>query len=750
MAHLREQLAASLGAQYAIDRELGGGGMSRVFLADETALGRRVVVKVLSPEMTPGISTERFKREITVAARLQHPHIVPLLAAGETGTTDAAGARLPYFTMPYIEGESLRERLTRSGSFPIPDAVRLLREVASALTYAHDKGIVHRDIKPANILLTGQHAVVADFGVAKALAAATIVSADGLTTAGITLGTPAYMAPEQAAGDPATDHRADVYAFGAVAYEVLTGQAPFAGRAFHALIAAHMTETPAPISQKRPDVPARLSALVMQCLEKDPVARPQRAEELVRELERITITARATVDRPSVAVLPMASTSGDADNEHFSDGLTDELIGALSKVRGLAVSGRTSVFALKGKGLSTRAIADMLNVGNVLEGSVRRAGKRLKVRVQLVNADGTVLWSDAYDRTLDDVFAVQEEIAQSVVQALEVQLGTREPLVRRSTEDFIAYDLYLKGAFLRRRYRLDDLRAAIAHFEQAIARDPTFAAAYAALCDTLILHTVFAGAPSLDVAPRARAAADKAIELDPTLADARWALAHVQFALNLELAPAGRGFQRALSLDPGHVDARHMYAIYLLYFRRFAEAIVEVERTIAADPLLAAVRMTLGRVYLGMGQPERAVRPLVDALELAPAFSYARGNLGHVYLQLGRRDDAVAEFEQAVKTGGPRDVAQLAYAYGVVGRPDDAATTLRDLFAEGRYAYIPPLHVAMAHVGLGDRDEAFRWLERAYEERDPHLAGLAIIPAFHPLRSDARHDLLLDRLGLPK
>ena len=311
-SELRDQLQTTLGNTYTLERELGGGGMSRVFVAEDTALGRRIVVKVLPPEMASGVSIERFKREISLAARLQHPHIVPLLSAGEAGG-------VPYFTMPFIEGESLRGHLTRSGELPIKEAVHLLREVASALAYAHRKGVVHRDIKPENVLVTEQHAMVTDFGVAKAISAATQSGGDGLTSIGIALGTPAYMAPEQAVGDVATDHRADIYAFGVIAYELLTGRAPFAGRSIQAVMAAHIVETPEPITRHRAAIPASLAALVMRCLEKHPADRPQTADDILRELDDVSVARGGEQDaRPSVAVLPMVNTSGDPQNEHFS------------------------------------------------------------------------------------------------------------------------------------------------------------------------------------------------------------------------------------------------------------------------------------------------------------------------------------------------------------------------------------------------------------------------------------------------
>ncbi|MEO7962786.1 MAG: protein kinase [Gemmatimonadaceae bacterium] len=748
MTELRDQLQTTLGAHYTLERELGGGGMSRVFVAEDTALGRHVVVKVLLSEAAPGVSVERFKREIALAARLQHPHIVPLLSAGET-------EGLPYFTMPLIDGESLRARLARTGEFPIGAAVRVLRDVASALAYAHRKGIVHRDIKPENILMTDDHAVVTDFGVAKALSVATEGfgggdQPSGLTSVGIALGTPAYMAPEQAVADPATDHRADIYSFGVVAYELLAGQAPFAGRSAQALVAAHVTEAPEPLAKRRPGIPAALAALIMRCLEKRPADRPQRAEDLLRELEHATAShSPERKTRPSVAVLPMVNTSGDPENEHFSDGLTDELIGAMSQLRELSVSGRTSVFALKGKGLSIRAIADALDVGHVLEGSVRRAGARLKVSVQLVDAEGRILWSDAYDRMLTDVFAVQEEIAQAVVKALEIRLApTREPLVRPATADLRAYELFLKGRRLLYRFTPEDLDRSIGYFEQAIAIDSSYALAYAWLSNAHALLVVMAGRPPREEMTRAIDCAEKAVALDPALSDAYWALAHVLVAFNFDWENAERALKRAIALNPGHGDAQHLYGIILFDQGRFAEALSRQTLALAADPFLSDAHMTLGRLYLSLSQPERALEHLKEAAELSPGFGIAHAYLGHAFLQLKMPDEALAAFRRAAEMGAGREVASLAYAYAVTGQRGKATELLGDLLDRDGGRDAPPFQTAMAYVGLGDFNEAFRWLERGVTEFDPWITALNVEPTFGPLRSDPRFGSLLRRIKL--
>ncbi len=429
------------------------------------------------------------------------------------------------------------------------------------------------------------------------------------------------------------------------------------------------------------------------------------------------------------------------------------MIGALGKVTGLKVPGRTSAFALKGRALGARAIGDMLGVATVLEGSVRRAGRRLRVSAQLISAaDDRVLWAESYDRELADIFAVQEEIAQAIVSALRVQFeraaGASPRLVPAGPANLEAYELFLKGLFVGRRMKPEDLHRAIAYFEQSIACDPAYARPYAALADARVLLVVFAGRSTRSELPRARAYAEKAVALDPTLADGHWALGHVLFALEFDLASAIREMQRALALDPRHVDSRHLYAILLLDLDRFEEAAAELTRTLATDPLFAAASMTFGYLHLVLGHDDRAISYFREALTLAPDFSYARCGLGHAYLQAGRPGEALAEFERAVVTGTARDRAQLAYAYAITGQRTEATVLLREVLApEGDFS--PPLlQVAMAYVGLGDADEAFRWLERATEEHDPHVLGLNIFPAFRPLRSDPRFDILVRRLGL--
>ncbi|MEO6525969.1 MAG: tetratricopeptide repeat protein [Gemmatimonadaceae bacterium] len=454
--------------------------------------------------------------------------------------------------------------------------------------------------------------------------------------------------------------------------------------------------------------------------------------------------------RPSVGVLPFANTSGNPDDEHISDGLTDELIGALGKVSGLKVAGRTSAFALKGRGLGVRAIAETLHVGAVLEGSVRRAGRHLRVTAQLVSAaDDSVLWAEKYDRELEDIFAVQEQIARAIVAALRVKLSASGgPLVTRRTSDPVAYELYLKGRYFSSQPASAGLRRAMDYFERAIARDSTYASPHAGLADAHLLQMLFAGGSPRQELPLARAAAARALALDSTLGEAHAAMAHVLFAFDWNWEGAGREYARAIELEPGDATVRQRYAIFLLDQGRFDDAASELTEALAIDPLSPRINMTLGRVHVSARRSGEALLRLRAALELNPQLSFAHQQAGHAYLQQGKRVEAIEAFRRAALINGPGDSAQLAYAYAVSNRRAEADVILRDLLASSKRRYVPPFGVAMAFAGTGDRDAVFRWLEQGYDERAAYMDMLAVTPAFDPIRSDPRYASLLRRMRL--
>ena len=818
---LRERLQTSLDGAYTVERELGG-GMSRVFVAREIALGRRVVIKVLPPDLVAGVSADRFRREVQIIAQLRHPHVVPLLTAGERDG-------LLYYTMPYVEGESLRARLTRAGEFPIGEAVRLLRDVADALAYAHRKGVVHRDLKPENILLEEGHALVADFGVAKALASAVDApdAPDRLTSAGIALGTPAYMSPEQAAADPAMDHRADLYALGVIAYELLTGGHPFAGRPPQALLAAHATETPERVGIRRPAVPPVLGDLVMGLLDKRPSDRPQTADAVLRELDACATagdriapvsaprapstprqrawvglgaaivllglgagtywaartsrddgaaapdapragapdgrTAPSVAAREGIAVLPLAVAPGDTADEYFADGMTDALIDALTKVPGLRVTPRTSTFALKERaGLDLATVGATLGVGTVLEGSVRRAGPRLRVVVALSDIAGNrTLWSELYDRelhTADDVFAVQDSIARAVVGALRDRLGSAAAsvggasLVAHPTADLTAYELYLQGLRLAASTTEAGLLGSLDAYERALARDPGFAAAHAAVASTYAQLADNFVAPR-DAYPKMQAAAEQAVALDSASAEAHLALSSVRTWWDWDFAAGARESRRAVELAPhnAHVRQAHAWHVGLL---DPARGVVEAERGRVLDPLSPFANHTLTLLLAWAGEHERGLAEARRWVELDPQGPLAVATLVHAYLNLGRYQEAIQAYGGRSCKASLYGCAGVAMAHARLGERDAAARAeaerlLSELTALAREQYVPPDLVAWVYAALGDRDRAFAWLERAYDARSGFLPTLERHPGYAPLRGDPRFSALARKIGLP-
>ena len=714
---IRTQLQTTLGNGYALERELGGGGMSRVFLATDTRLGRRVVVKVLSPDLIASVSAERFEREIRLAARLQHPHIVPLLSAGDVGG-------IPYYTMPFVEGASLRERLN-AGALPLANAQSILRDVARALAYAHRQGIVHRDIKPENVLLAEGVAMVADFGVARALTAATTLPGDVLTQVGMQIGTPAYMAPEQAAGDPDVDFRADLYAFGVMAYELLAGQHPFAGkRNMHALVAAHLTEQPKPLTMHAGDVGTSLATIVMQCLGKDPAERPESASAVVRALESpsapnvtpaVPPPAPAAKSVPGIAVLPFTNMSGDAENEYFSDGITDDLIVALTQLKDLKVAARTSSFAFKGKNADLSSVGSTLGVATVLQGSVRRAGNRVRVTVQLMNAsEGTQRWSERYDRNLDDIFAIQDEIVRGIVDQLKVTLGLEQAataqLVAPPTDDFEAYQLYLRGreaAYLR---SPASLRRAIEYFRQALARDANYARAHLGLAEAYIGLGVYQYIPTHEANDVAAAALQAAERLRPDLA-----LVHVLWGqLKLYLRPdwheSGPHFDRALAIDPNEPLA-HAYTGFLNSMLGNLElSRAAVARAVTLDPLSVFIRAVsvMGFPVIGIAGADSAAA--LDAHETALAME--PNSVIHLWMSavrladLGRHDDALTRLRRAVELTqrAPLIVGLLARGLALAGRRDEALALQAELRERSKREYVGPAAMLMM-VALDLDDE---------------------------------------------
>jgi serine/threonine protein kinase/tetratricopeptide (TPR) repeat protein len=798
---LRQTLETSLGEEYAFERELGGGGMSRVFLAQDRTLQRQVVVKVLKPDLAAGMSFDRFRREIQLAAKLNHPHIVPLLASGEVAGT-------PYFTMPFIDGESLRARLARDKELPVPEVMRVLRGVVAALSYAHKHGVVHRDIKPDNVMMSDEFALVTDFGVAKALSASADSGADitmsGLTGMGLAIGTPAYMSPEQAVGDPSVDHRADIYSCGIMAYEMLTGSPPFSGMTAQATLAAQAVEKPAPIQDKRPMLPGQLSALIMRCLEKRPADRPQTAAEMLQELDAITSGSIAThpgivplprrqgiprlaigaialliilpfgywlyerrgspppagaqAELSSVAVLPLVNVGGDTANDYFSDGMTDELANALGKLPGLRVASRTSTYAFKGKtGTNVGDIGRTLHVQAVLEGTVRRAGDRLRVSAQLTNvADGLALWSDTYERQAKDVFQVQDDIAGSIADALKLKLGAQASTVSSTshgTDNLQAYDLYLRGNYFWNARGEANLRRSISYFEQAVAADPKFGRAYAALASAYALLPEYTDSPPPDVLARTQNASNRALAIDPTLAQAHTALGLASVHA-WDYETARRQYQMAIASDPRFPTAHQWYGEFLYRTNKVDSAIIEIGKARALDPLAPIMTGAMGLALSIAGRYNDCITEMRKGIELAPAIGLLHTMVGLCYAYAGDFPRAISQAEQGLSLDKTLDVreGQLAYVYGVAGQRAKAMALAEKLTERARTQRGQWLPVAMAQIGLANRSEALSALEQAVAAHEIGLTETSLLndKMWSPLRSEPRFQRILEQTNLAR
>src|SRR2546426_718945 len=700
MADQLARLKAALADRYAIQRELGRGGMATVYLARDLKHGRLVAIKVLRPEIAAALGPERFLREIEVAARLTHPHILALHDSGQTGGS-------LYYVMPYIEGESLRDRLEREGQLPLEDALRITREVASALGYAHSHDVVHRDIKPENILLSGGEAVVADFGIARAI---TVAAGGKLTETGIAIGTPGYMSPEQAMGSERVDGRSDLYALACVLYEMLAGEPPFTGPSAESVARQHVA-APAPhVSVMRPAIPPAIEEAIVRALAKTPADRFATAAEFVealaspaqrmrdpgRRTSRLAVGAglAATLlaaaagllvlsrshgtpalagrTGQSIAVLPFVNVSGAPQEEYLSDGISEELINALSKLPQLQVVARPSSFAFKGKNEDVRQIGQALHVATVLGGSVRRAANRLRVTAQLTDArNGYNLWSETYDREMGDGIAD-------------------------------AYESLTWSTYLLPRQGM----------------------------------------------PKARAAALKALALEPTLADAHASLGDQLCVYDWDAPAAERELRRAIELNPSLANAHFFYSHCLASHGRLDEALAEARRARELDPLNAHVATALPWALYVARRYDEAIAGQRKSLDLDPGFAWGHMILALALTAKGRYAEALAAARKMAALAGdaPTIAGLLGYVAGRAGERAEAQHILTAL--ERRPPGNTAFAIALVHMGLGDNEQALRWLQAAYEERSEWLPFLAPSPIFDPLRPDPRFSALMRKVGI--
>ena len=738
-----ERLTTTLADRYRIERELGRGGMATVYLARDVRHERDVAVKVLSPELAESLGRQRFVREIRMAAKLNHPHILPLYDSGECDG-------FPYFVMPVMQGHTLRDRLTVDHTLPVDDAVRIAAEVADALDYAHRHDVVHRDIKPENILLHEGHAVVADFGIGKAIVAAASETST-FTQIGVTVGTPAYMSPEQATGDE-LDGRSDLFALGCVLYEMLTGEAAFTGASAQATIARRFIYSPPAVADTRGDVPADVSDLVARLLEKEPGARYATGAQVVSDLRTATTSSPrvATPGRTrvpaekSIAVLPFTNMSADADNEFFSDGLTEELITDLSRVRALRVISRTSSMQHKGSTKSAREIGRELGVRYVLTGSVRRAGNALRIAAQLIDAQTDAqLWAEKYSGTMDDVFDLQERVSRAIVDALQVTLSPEENtrLSDRPITDPRAFELFLQARQELRHYNVD---RAMPFLERAIAIEGEVPALRALRALSLIIRVrsgMTGGARLLD---DAEAEARALISLAPDRAYGHALLGFIGYERGT-LREGVRSLKAAMELDPTDADVHFFLGISLIAAGQPDEAYRLSQRVVGTDPHSPLAGMLAGVTTWFVGRPMEGLESQERSLELEPESFIHRWTLAYHYLLVGRTADAARQADWLNEHAPqlPYTAQMRALIAAAEGRPNDALALITPVdirVLDGHHLF----HLAESFAMAGDTARGMELFEMAVDKSFYPYEFFAIhCPFLEPLRGTPEFDRVL-------
>jgi eukaryotic-like serine/threonine-protein kinase len=785
---------------YEILAPLGAGGMGEVYRARDTRLDRTVAIKILPARLSDNPDArQRFQREARAISSLQHPNICTLYDIGSENGVD-------FLVMECLEGETLQDRLLR-GLLPLEQVTRNGMEIADALDAAHRKGFVHRDLKPSNVFLT-QHgeAKVLDFGLVKLEEEAvtdqrTVSSPVNLTSPGTAVGTVAYMSPEQARGDE-LDARTDIFSFGAVLYEMTAGKPAFPGKTSAVIFKAILDQTPAAPSQLNPEFPQRLEEIIFKALEKDRDVRYQSAADIRADLKRLrrdtesasgatTNRADAAKVKPwwrtklamiagvlafvalaaaayffwprnnqtidSIAVLPFANVSADPSMEYLSDGITDGIIDKLSGLPNVKVISRTSAFRYKNRDIEPQKIARELGVQALVTGRVIQRGDELSVSAELVDTrEDKQLWGEQYDRRLADIASVQQEIASAISGNLRVRLTSEEKTRLSKTEsaNAEAYQLYLKGRYHQNQTTAEGYKKSIDYFQQAIDKDPGYALAYAGLAGSYAgLGGGSAYASPGETLPKAKAAATRALELDETLGEAHATLGYAGFFADWNWPQAEREFKRAIELNPNNALSNAVYSEVLGTQERFDESVAEGERAQKLDPLSPHVLSNLGYVYLSTRRYDEAIAQFQSALELSPDAGDIRAQLAWAYGVKHMYPQAIAEYEKisapekAMTTENQTVTSGLGWLDAVSGRQADALHLAQELKDLSSHAYVDPYNIAVVYAGLGNKDEAFRWLEKGYQQRSSGMPYLATDPFWDDMRSDPRYADLRRRMA---
>jgi serine/threonine-protein kinase len=735
----------SMVGHYRIVKKIGAGGMGEVYLAEDTELDRKVALKFLPPHLCQDDDCRaRFKREAQAAAKLNHPNIIHIYEVSEH-------ERRPFFAMEFISGQSLRD-IIKDKELPLDEIIDYSIRICEGLDKAHQSGITHRDIKPSNILIdTDNRPKIVDFGLA------TIKGTDKVTKTGSTLGTVGYMSPEQVQGKQ-IDHRSDLFSLGAVLYELITRKNPFKRDTEAATLKAVCDDIPEPLARFKSNVPSGLQAIIDRSLEKNVEMRYQTATGMISDLKRssreLQQGATPTDDKPSVAVMPFTNLSADPEQEYFCDGMAEEIINALAHIEGLRVVARMSCFAFKGRQVDIREIGRQLNVSTLLEGSVRKAGKRLRITAQLVNvADGYHLWSERYDRDMEDVFAIQDEISLAIVENLKERVlkADKSALSRRHEIDPEAHQLYLKGRFFWAKRSRESFEKSIEYFKKAVEIDPYYAQAYAGLAVSYNDLPNYSSFPSAEAYPLAKEAALKALELDNELAEAHTALGLILSDHEWDWVGAEKEYKRAIELNPAYETAHQWYAFLLACLWRPDEAISEMNKAYELDPLSLAVNRNYGFLLYMARKYDDALKMLRKAAELDPSFSYTYFCMGLVYLRTQDYEKAIEVFKKERElTGGvnPIVVIPLGTAYARMGDREKAEEILAGVEERMKHEYVSPFFLAQFYFTLGELDTGFELLDRAYAERDISLRHIKAFPMEDAVLRDPRYNVLLEKMKL--
>jgi serine/threonine protein kinase/tetratricopeptide (TPR) repeat protein len=779
---------------YRILEQIGAGGMGVVYRAHDERLDRDVALKVLPPGLlTDESSRKRFRNEALALAKLNHANIATIHDFDNQNGLD-------FLIMEYVVGVSLATKL-KNGALPEKELLDLAEQITRTLEDAHERGIIHRDLKPGNIMVTAKGQVkLLDFGLAKLLPAGGAQLDETLTETLQAVGTLPYMAPEQLRGDY-PDFRSDIYAAGAVLYEMATGRRPFEEKTSAALASDILNKPPVPPGRSNPALSPKLEEIILKCMEKDADNRYQSAKELTVDLRRLrnasntrvsvypdrvrsswlrasTIPAFAILclaalifafnaggwrDRllggespgrvQSLAVLPLENLSRDPDQEYFTDGMTDELITVLGHVGALKVISRTSVMHYKSTSKTVPEIARELHVDAILQGAVLRSGNRARVTVQLT--DGVTdrnLWAQSYERNLEDVLGLQDDVARSIAGEIQARLTAQEQtmLSGKKTVNSQAHENYLKGRFYLNKWTPEGDEKASGYFQEALTEDPNYAAAYAGLADSYTLLGYYGISAPNDVFPRAKAAAQKALELDDTLSEAHTSLALILANYDWDWARSEQEYKRALELNPSSVTAHIWYSFHLVYGGNFSDAIIEARRAQELDPLSLVTSTTVANILYDGGKYDEAIEQNRRVLELDSGFRWAHHSIGEDYIEKGMFKEGIAELTLGLdpERRNPHFLGKLAYGMARAGDRSGALKIVNDLERQSKQRYIPPSQIAAVYAALGDKEQAMAWLEKGYQLRDSWLPGITVDAPFNPLHADPHFREFVQRFGL--